>query len=152
MLYKLTIRYLIDYDLLIYFNNLTQKRKDRLNQVEYKSAKVVTGALYDTSRVKLELELGWEPLKARFDFLGLNLFQQIAAGRTRPLIRNCMTVINLTNVNTRTTSGLRRHKYLSVNQDRSFFPYFTLLWNKAPEKGTHDFDNFKNELQLRLKP
>ena len=127
LLYKLTIRSLIDYGLIIYFNNLTPKQNDRLNQVQYKSAKVVTGALHYTSRVKLELELGWEPLKARFDFLGLTLCQKIATGRTRPLIGNCMTELNLTNVTTRTKSEFKRHKYLSVNHDRYFSPYFTLL-------------------------
>ena len=152
LLYKLTIRSLIDYGLIIYYNNLTQKQTDRLNQIQYKAAKIVTGALHYSSRVKLENELGWESLKIRFDFLGLTLFDKIARGMTRPLIRNCMTQLNITNVNTRIKTEFKRHKYLNVNHQRSFFPYFTVLWNNTPERGTNDFDTFKTKLKERLKP
>ena len=41
ILYKLTVRSQIDYGLIIYYNNLTQKQKTRLHQVQYKAGKIV---------------------------------------------------------------------------------------------------------------
>ena len=51
---------------------------------------MVTGALHFTSKEKLNLELGWETIMKRGDFLGLNLFHKIHLHETRPLVRKCM--------------------------------------------------------------
>ena len=65
ILYKLQIRSVIDYGLIIFYNTLKQSDITRLNRIQYCSARVVTGALPYTSRVKLDLDLGWEDLSTR---------------------------------------------------------------------------------------
>ena len=71
VLYKLTVRSVIDYGLFIYFNSLKTTDKFRIEQIQYKAALVVTGALPYTSKTKLNLDLGWEAIDERAKFLGL---------------------------------------------------------------------------------
>ena len=63
----------------------------RLEQIQYKAGKRVSGALHLSSTEKLNQELGWESIKTRIDFLGLSLFHKVALGETRPLLRSCLT-------------------------------------------------------------
>ena len=105
LLYKLTIRSVIDYGLIIFGTTLNQIDLNRLERVQYRAAKLVTGALHLTSREKLNEELGWESIRARVDFLGLSLFHKIHIGGCRPLITTCLTNRNLSRPTT-----TRNHK------------------------------------------
>ena len=67
MLYKVTVRSVIDYGLPLYFNNLNQKEILKLNQIQYRAAKIVTGALHLSGQSELEEDLGWESLKKYFE-------------------------------------------------------------------------------------
>ena len=73
-LYKITVRSVIDYALPIYANNLKLTDLARLDRLQYRAAKLVTGALHFTSRDKLNNELGWENMQNRINFLGLSFY------------------------------------------------------------------------------
>ena len=60
LLYKITVRSIIDYALPIYANNLKLTDLARFDRLQYRAGKIVTGALHLTSRDKLNAELGWE--------------------------------------------------------------------------------------------
>ena len=60
LLYKLTVRSVIDYALPVYYKSLKLTDLARLNNIQYKAAKLVTGASHLTNKDKLNLELGWE--------------------------------------------------------------------------------------------
>ena len=77
LLYKLTVRSVIDYALPIYYKSLKLTDLARLDSIQYKAGKLVTGACHLTSKVKLNLELGWESISDRGDFLSLSLFHKI---------------------------------------------------------------------------
>ena len=62
VLYKLTVRSIIDFALPVYYNCLTQTQIGRLENIQYKAGKIVTGALHYTSKDKLNQELGWESI------------------------------------------------------------------------------------------
>ena len=94
LLYKVTIRSVIDYALPIYANTLKQTEIARLERLQYRAAKVVTGALHFSSKDKLNVELGWESIQKRIEFLGLSLFHKIHLRETRPLIRQCMSKLD----------------------------------------------------------
>ena len=64
-----------DYALPFYGNNLKKIDLERLERLQYRAAKLVTGAMHHTSKEKHTCELGWESIKKRTDFLGLSLFQ-----------------------------------------------------------------------------
>ena len=72
LLYKLTIRSVVDYALPVYYNSLRISELARLEKIQYQAGKLVTGAYHYTSKEKLNLELGWETIKNRGDFLSLN--------------------------------------------------------------------------------
>ena len=152
ILYKLTVRSQIDYGLIIYYNDLTQKQKTRLDQIQYKAGKIVSGALHLTNRVKLDNELGWESLQSRTNFLGLTLYQKIHILQTRPLLRQCMTKPKINYHDLRQKTTYPKHKYLNMKHKNSYFPYFTNLWNNTPERAIFDFEQFKIKLKERLKP
>ena len=56
LLYKLTVRSVIDYALPVYYKTLKQTEMSRLEKIQYRAAKVVTGALHLTSKDKLNAE------------------------------------------------------------------------------------------------
>ena len=90
VLYKLTVRSVIDYGLPVYCNTLKQTELSRLENVQYRAAKLVTGTYHFTSKDKLNIELGWETISKRCEILSLNIFHKIHRHETRPLIRQCM--------------------------------------------------------------
>ena len=77
LLFKLTVRSVIDYGLPVYYKCLKITDVARLENLQYKAGKLVTGAYHFTSREKLNLELGWETIMQRGNFLNLNIFQKI---------------------------------------------------------------------------
>ena len=101
LLYKLTVRSVVDYGLVIYFHTLRQTQKAKLFQIQYRAAKLCTGALKFTSQIKLEKELAWESISDRADFLGICIFHKILLGLTRALITKCMPDYNSNTHNTR---------------------------------------------------
>ena len=92
ILYKMTVRSVIDYALPVYCNTLNKSELARLENLQYRAGKLVTGAFHLTSMDKLNSELGWETIKKRSDILSLNIFHKIHKFETRPLIRSCMPI------------------------------------------------------------
>ena len=153
LLYKLTVRSVIDYGLVVYGTTLKQVDLDRLEKLQYAAAKLVTGALHLTSREKLNSELGWETIKTRIDYLGLCLFHKITKHETRPLITTYMTAQNMRNKNSKLFGQFTKHKNFGVKFCNSFFPYFTNKWNTLPRLlQFSDLVDFKSRLKTRLKP
>ena len=105
ILYKIQIRSLIDYGLVIFYHQLKQTEVARLDQIQYKAGKLATGALHFTSRVKLNLEMGWEEIFSWAKYLGLCLFHKIHLNLTRPLVKKCMPQYRVNVNNTRCGNG-----------------------------------------------
>ena len=154
ILYKLTVRSVIDYALPIYGNNLKKTDLSRLDSLQYRAAKLVTGALHHTSKEKLNCELGWESIKKRIDFLGLCLFQKIHLHETRPLIRSCLTKLDREKRQmTRSKGGYLPFPNYGTKFQNSFFPYISKLWNNLDTcTKTLSLVDFKLKLKNMLKP
>ena len=154
ILYKVIVRSIIDYGLPIYGNNLKHNDLLRLENLQYRAAKVVSGALHYTSREKLNIELGWESIKTRIDYLGLCIFHKIHCYATRPLIRSCLTNLNVHHeYNLRGKVGYQPYPHYNIKFQNSFFPYISKLWNNLPLSLTClDLVNFKEQLKVYLKP
>ena len=101
LLFKVTVRSVVDYALPLYGNTLRNSELARLEQLQYRGAKIVTGALHFTSREKLNEDLGWETIKKRIDFLGLCIFHKIHRYECRPLLRKCLTKLDIEKRQTR---------------------------------------------------
>ena len=154
LLYKLTVRSVIDYGLLIYYHTLSQTEVARLDQIQYRAAKLCTGALHFSNKDKLNSELGWESLATRAEFLGLSLFHKIHLHETRPLVRKCMPEIETKVTKTRFKNFYRNFPPNGSNFSKSFFPHFTKSWNnlETSHQTEPDLSLFKEKLKLHLKP
>ena len=154
ILYKLTVRSIIDYALPVYCNNLRKNELARLDNVQYRAAKLVTGACKFTSRDKLNSELGWETISKRCEILSLTLFHKIHKQETRPLIRKCMPEPDIGNkFPTRSKGGYVPFKKINQKFDNSFFPHTTILWNNLPKNvKCMDLNDFKLYIKKELKP
>ena len=84
----------------VYFGNLKLTDINRLEQIQYRAAKLVTGALHHTSKIQLNVELDWESLQVRYECLGLSLIHKIHLGQTRPLVKKFMPQIQIKHHNT----------------------------------------------------
>ena len=150
LLYKITVRSVIDYALPVYCKTLNQTELSRLENLQYKAAKLVTGAFHFSSKDKLNIELGWETIQKRSDILGLNIFHKIHLHETRPLIRSCMPKLDIENKhNTRSKGGYIPFKNLGFKFKNSFFPHTVCQWNSLPKqvqcKNLYDFKEFTNK-------
>ena len=154
LLYKITVRSLIDYALPIYSNNLKLTDLARLDRLQYKAGKLVCGALHYTNRNKLNEELGWENFHTRIKFLGLSLFQKIHRHETRPLIRNCMSSMDSEKkYPTRSKLGYSPYPYMGEKFKNSFFPFMTHLWNNlSSSTQMMELSDFKEQIKKDLKP
>ena len=144
ILYKLTVRSVFDYGLPVFYNSLKQTEKARLENLQYKAAKLVTGAYHLSSQQKLNCELGWETIKTRSDILGLNIFHKIHKRETRPLIWSCMPKNDLgTNIHLRSKGCYLSFPSKGTGFSKSFFPYISKLWNSfeigVKNKNVKDF-------------
>ena len=113
LLYKLTTISVLEYGIVVYYHSLTLAQISRMAQVQYRAARLCTGALYRTSQVKLEHDLSWETLVSRVDFLSLSIFYKISHNLTRPLIKKCMLTlkIQLTTLGRPASSSLLNKKH-----------------------------------------
>ena len=153
VLYKLTVRSVIDYSLPLFGGTLRQSELFKLDQIQYRAAKVVTGALHYSSKEKLNVELGWETIHDRYHILGLSLFRKIINFDTRPLIRTYKPEF-IPPTNTRQGPHYKPFPYSNVKMSNSFFPYFTKLWNSLDKSVTCEPDIciFKTKLKDLYKP
>ena len=152
LLYKLTVRSFIDYGLITYYHSLNQTEMIRLSQIQYRAAKLCTGALHFTNQSKLEVDLGWETPETRANFLGLCQFQKFHLKLTRPLILSIMPNFN-TNRKTRNIEIYQNFPKKSHKFSNSFFPYFTKLFNTLSTdiQSENDIITFKEKLKFKLK-
>ena len=82
------------------------------------------------------------------------MYYKIHHNLTRPLIRTFMTDKDNRLVNLRNNGYKRqRHQYYGAKHSKSFFPYFTKLWNVLSQQDRYvDIIEFKSRLKIRYKP
>ena len=126
----------------------------RLENLQYKAGKIVTGAYHYTSKDKLNKELCWETIKDRGDLLSLNIFHKIHWHETRPLVRTCMPKLDFERTcMTRSKGGYIPFKFKGDKFNNSFFPNTLKMWNSLPKNIQHkDVDEFKLLIKSELKP
>ena len=129
VLYKLQIRSVIDYGMIVFFNTLKQSDIARLHKIQYRSARLVTGALPYTSRLKLDADLGWEDLHTRYKMLDLSMFYKIAHNNVRPLIKSIMPPLLERTRNTRSNDVYKTFPRVNEKYYQSFIPHLTRVWN-----------------------
>ena len=154
VLYKLTVRSVIDYALPVYYNTLRKSELAQLENLQYRAAKIVTGTFHFTNKHKLYMELGWESIQQRGDNLSLNFFHKIHLHETRHLLRSCMPKPDIDRKYlTRSKGGYIPFKKLKFKFSDSFFPHTTTLWNNLPKNiQCKNISDFKEYLKANTKP
>ena len=152
LLYKVCVRSTIEYGLVIYWHTLKPTEAARISQIQYRAAKICTGALHLSSQSKLEVDLSWETIAHRAKFLGITIFHKIHLGLTRPLVRTCMPQINSNS--TRGAGLYKTVKYFNQKYNNSFFPIFSKFWSSLEKDIRHEKDIlfFKEKLKAKFKP
>ena len=154
LLYKITVRSIIDYGLVLYYYNCTDKEKARYDRIQYNAARLVSSTHNYTSKEKLFSELGWESIENRAYILGICMFHKIVKGETRPLLKSLLPEFNNTNhYNLRTLKPLKPFPFKGVKYSKSFFPYFTKTYNDLDKKTRLLLtEDFKLEIKKLIKP
>ena len=137
---------------MLHWHTLKQTEAARLRQIQYRAARVCTGALMFTNQSRLEVDLSWETIAERAKFLGLSIFHKIHLNLTRPLIKSCLPEIN--NNNTCASGTYKKLPFKSKKYSDSFFPKFSQLWSSLPksQRELRDFTLFKKQLKGMFKP
>ena len=154
ILYRLQIRSVIDYGLIVFFSTLNQSYIAMLNRIQYRSARLVTGALQYTSRLKLDADLGWEDLGTRYEMLGLSMFHKIFHNNVRRLIKSFMPPFIERNHITLSNDVYKNFPRASEKYYNSFIPHMTRVWNclEKSVRNELDIEMFKVKLKNKLKP
>ena len=153
MMYKMHVRSCIDYCLPVYGPSLSATQVNKLDQLQYRAARMATMAMKFTSKEKIFKDLGWESIENRIKYLSISLFHKIHIHGTRPLIRQCMPPINNYQNLTRSNKFYNTYSLKTAAFCNSFFPKISNLWNDLPfDLRNKDMVDFKMELGWLLKP
>ena len=153
IMYKMHVRSCIDYCLPVYGPSLSNTQVNKLDQLQYRAARMATMAMKFTSKEKIFKDLGWESIENRIKYLSLTLFHKIHIHETRPLIRSCMPPINQYQNFTRSNRYYNTYTQKDATFCNSFFPKISNLWNDLPSELRHKgMIDFKTELGWLLKP
>ena len=148
------MRPLFDYCDSIYDGHLTISDELRLERLQNRAARLVTGALPRTSTNKLRQELGWDRLQTRRKIHRLTLYRQLQADETSipdyirsmiPSVREHSTGRALRNQNQHTVPYSRTCTY-----QRSFIPNTSRQWNMLPRalRSCKESKQFKQNITL----
>ena len=137
IIYKTYIQPYFDYCDTIYDGHLTVHDELRLERLQNRAARLVTGTPFRTSTNKLREELGWDSLKTRRKIHRLTFYRRLYHTQDMipsyiqnilPQTRHSDTGQTLRNANTNTTTFSKTSSF-----HRSFIPDTTNKWNLLPE-------------------
>jgi hypothetical protein len=152
VMYKLHIRSTIDYCIQVFGPCLSNSQILMLDTLQYRAARIVTGALKCTSKVRLYKDLGWESTENRITLLSLCHLHKIILGMTRPLIKECLP--DLKDFNKSRTSTFKRYQTRDKDFNNTFFPKMVEKWENLDKriKNFKEITEFKINLKEQLKP
>ena len=140
----------------MYDKHLTFQDSQRLQTLQNRAARIITGVPIRTPTKKLLQELGWDTLSIRRDIHGMFMYFKLKTTDTR-LPDYITTALPHTRHQdtSRTLRNASAHSLPANNTSlfqRSFFPVTTRDWNKLPEiiRIVAPPKSFKREILQRL--
>ena len=136
-IYTTYIRPYFDYCDTVYDGHLTLRDEQRLERLQNRAARLVTGTPVRTSTDRLRKDLGWDSLKTRRKIHKLTFYRQLTYTQDTlpaylqsilPQTRGADTGHTLRNANASTTIHAKTTSFY-----RSFIPNTTRHWNILPE-------------------
>ena len=136
-IYVTYIRPYFDYCDILYDGHITKDDELRLERLQTRAARLVTGTPYRTPTDKLRRELGWDSLKTRRKIHKLIFYRKLLD--TRHSLPDYLTPILTQTRGTATQRRLRNTDTMTLPPNRtmsfqrSFIPDTTRLWNRLPQ-------------------
>ena len=98
--------------------------------------------------------MGWETIKKRIEYLGLSIFHKIHCFETRPLIRKCLTKLDIDRQHyLRSKGGYFPYPNYGNKFLNSFFPFISRIWNNLPTSSQNlSLYDFKDKIKIESKP
>ena len=155
ILYISYIRPIVEYSD-VAFDNISDGDNTRLERIQKRAGKTVSGAIKGTAYATILSELGWESLQARRERRKLILFADIVHGNAPNYLQQDLPPS--VQLRTQNRYQLRNRSDLSQFHTRtetfrnSFFPSTTNNWNSTDEtiKNIDDRNNLKSYLYRSL--
>ena len=155
-LYKIYILPYFDYCDIVYDGHFTIHDSQRLERLQNRAARLITGTTFRTSTDKLRRDLGWDTLVRRREIHRLHMYFKLKSNSNilPDYIRAAIPQTRQHDTN-RTLRNSASHS-LPLNRtshyQRSFIPCTTRAWNRLPEsiQTSRSQKIFKRELSERL--
>ena len=153
-IYKTYVRPHFDYADIIYDGHITVQDANRLETLQNRAARLITGGLFRTSTNKLMTELGWERLHTRRKIHRLTFYHQLNAAEHQPPYLTAVmpqTRAQDTNKHLRNASNHTTTAHRTTAYKKSFIPTTTKQWNDLPQViQHHTHKTFKKQLRKQL--
>ena len=134
ILYKTYVRSILEYSDILFCNS-TQDNLDKLNKVQKRAGKIVSGAIRGISSDVLFSELSWETLESRRDKRMLTLYSDITHDRAPSYLNTHIpqTVQERTQgrYNLRNNNNLSQPTFRTETYRNSYFPTMATIWNNT---------------------
>ena len=148
-MYSGFVRPLLEYGDIL-FNNCTEYQAQKIEAVQKRAARIITGAIKGTSTNIMYNELGWTSMKHRRDVHSLCLFHKIINGKApQYLIDELPKKVGIrTDRNLRNRDDYSQLAARTNTYSKSFFPSTVKLWNALDSRtrSIHNFTHFKNSI------
>ena len=145
---------MIDYVLVLFYGSLNQSDIAKLDRIQYRSAKLVTGALHFTSRIKLDNDWTGKVFPTDMNCLDFHFFHRIAHNNVQPLLISFLPKVKDKKYNTRSNDKYENFPRPNEKYLRSFLPHFSRSWNNLAQKLCDDQDHlsFIENHKIKQKP
>ena len=146
-IYLSFIRPKLEYGSIIW-DDCNIREKVRLEKIQLRAARLVTGAKKGTSHELLYNELNWDKLEVRRHNDKLKFMHKIVNKNMPNYLCEILpdTVGSNVNIKTRTSDNLRQYPCKGASFAKSLMPYCIDMWNELEDdvKSIVDFEVFKN--------
>ena len=132
-LYKTIIRPVLEYSCVI-VDACTTADCESIESVQYEAARICTGALWNTNKVTLLREMGWETLATRRKYHKLMLLFKIKNEMVPPYLANMSLplVSSVQSYSLRNANHIRTPRVNTARYRSAFYPSSISLWNQLP--------------------
>ena len=127
------VRPILEYGCVI-FDACTQADTQLMEAVQYEAARICSGAIWNTNRISLLNEMGWDLLETRRKYFKTVLLFKMKNNMTPPYLSNILvsTVSDVHRYPLRNFHHFRPPRVCTTRYKRSFLPSTIDFWNKLP--------------------
>lgn len=153
-LFQTYVRPHFDYCDVIFDGLITTNDAQRLERLQNRAARLMTGALPRTATTKLRTDLGWTTLKIRREIHKIQFFHSLSLGLLPNYIQSILPNLRQNAMNRDLRNAYQRTEitFRTTNFKNSFLPCTTKLFNRLPEQirmtGSHQA--FKKQVEEQL--